>query len=98
MDSRLRGKDRAPREGQREAGTHAMIQGWIPAFAGMTEGAGRTEPRGNDAWRSDDLAGLLARTTDDVVLVDHRHTGGQRPTDRAVLLGGQPDRFDNVVR
>src|SRR5450756_480973 len=70
---------------------YMVIQEWIPAFAG------RTEPHGKDVWRSDDLASFLARTTDDVIPVDHRHTGGQCPADGAVLLGGQPDRLDNVV-
>ena len=46
-----------------------VIQEWIPAFAGMTE------PRGNDVWRSDNLAGLLARATDDVIPVDQGDTG-----------------------
>src|SRR5664280_3533215 len=54
--------------------------------------------RGNDGGRSDDLAGLLARTTDDVIPVDQNDTRLQRRTHGAVLLGGQPDRFDNIVR
>ena len=48
MDSRLRGKDKGRGNDGGGAGTHAMIQGWIPAFAGMTESTGMTEACGND--------------------------------------------------
>jgi len=64
--------------------------------AEMTEGAGKTKGAGRT--ESDDLAGLLARATDDVIPVDQGDTRRQCPADGAVLLSGQPDRLDNVVR
>jgi hypothetical protein len=58
---------------------YMVIQKWIPAFAESTPRIGKKCSGGNDGGAgrtgSDDLAGLLACTTDDVIPVDQGDAG-----------------------